>query len=479
MLKRRLHGAFFNIILFAVERSFVAPRIFFLSVLALAFCLQPWWLPGDVWPYDYSRWVETLFLLSFCIYTILFDCKRIYSVHDFLGLAFIIFFVLVFFACIEAESGWLSWVGGMRAVVWIFVLIILVSAFRQLPMHERRYFAFLMMAVIGIHLSYSVLGMLVLLQNMIVGPDYLISGFSNKNHAATFYVPTLLLLPGIKTLLQPRSPLSEMLFYTVGIILALMILVISSRGAFVSLVAALVVLLMAGLGGRSKRYILWVLFCLLGGGVIYSLLLYFQAAGLGDGKLVHPNVFSDSLRFVLWSHAWEGFLSSPWFGHGPLSYALNRELHVTHPHNILLVLLYEYGVLTVALASVVALFLVCRLWRERDRVESSFVALSGVAAVTAFLTHSMFSGGSMIPASVLVFSIALTFSLSEIREHHHEHFRVVRCWCASFLKLSMVAIALVYVAFVTRYWEVLPEQGRPEPRFWQYGEIAASAVSGL
>ena len=444
-----------------------------LVVLALIFTFQPWWLPEYLWPYDYARWVETFFLMAISGLSLIALPAIWHKLRGEYLVAFGLFCALTLAACWMAESGWLAYVGGLRAILSVFFIFVMLFSFPCLPARQRRLFALAFLAVLGLHLLYSLMGMVVLMLNRIVGADYLISGFSNKNHAVTFYVPCLLLLPAFQAMLGPESMLCRLGVFILGVLLALMILVIGARGGILSLLASLAFLAIAGHGGQKLRYMKWVLYCFLTAALGFWALQWIQSSGLGEGVLVHQHMLSDSRRLILWERAWEGFLSAPWFGHGPLSYALNRDLHVTHPHNILLLLLYEYGILSVLLCGLIIWSTARELWHKRVAISADPISFSGVAAVTAFLAHAMVGAGPMVPVSMLIFGIAVAFALSSVSQKT-ERVRLSVVWRPSG-RICMTIIAgagLIYILLVAKFWAGLPEDGNPEPRFWQYGEIA-------
>lgn len=448
--------------------------LFCLLVAALAFLLQPWG-KAALLVYDYSRWVEVFFLVSFTVGSFLFFKKMTLEI---LFKYKVFVFVFIFFVVTTSflgESGFKGWVEGFRFVFWVLIAIILVSLSSSISSSQSIVFARSILTVCGIHLVYIFVGGVSLFVNGLVGADYLIDGFSNKNHAAAFYVVLFLLLPGLKEMACFSSAAFDALVYLASIFLAFMVLTIGSRGAIVSVLLAFSFVVFLGRGREARKYFLWILSSFSISFLLFLFLLWGHANGLGEGKLLHHNYSSDSGRFLLWREAWAGFLESPWFGRGPLSYSLNRHLHVTHPHNFLLLILYEYGVFLAVMAVALIGGFYKMLWVERGGLRRESISLSGIAGVTAFVVHSMVGAGPMIPAVVVMFVVSLVFVFFPFRDQQIRRggFGRVDFMVAEFFTLGIVFSAIGYGFLVFEYWRELPDLGNLEPRFWQFGEISA------
>jgi O-antigen ligase len=442
-----------------------------LFVIAFLMLLQPWWRPEGLWVYDYSRWVEVVFL-CFVIFASCFFSNAV-SGFVFNNKFFISFFVLsIFSASILGDVGFRGWIDSARILLWLSAIVVLVSAFSLLDSRQLSFFSRSILIVSAVHILYSSVGGLALFYNGLIGADYLIDGFSNKNHAVAFYVPLLLLLPALCSVSFFSTRLGGGGVFIMGVFLGCMILVVGSRGGILSFFSALFLVAFLGRGEYIKKYLLWMAACFLVSLCLFLGLLWLHDTGAAEGALLHHNYASDSGRLLLWEAAWMGFIDSPWFGHGPLSYSLNRSLHVAHPHNFLFLLAYEYGVFLVVLVGVVAAMFYRMLWRERKRLREDMVSISGVAGAVAFMVHSLVGAGPLVPAAAMMFALSLAFIFSPLKE------KIIgsdvgkeKPSFGRFITVGLFFIALSYVVLVFDYWRDLPAESHLEPRFWQFGEL--------
>ncbi len=424
-----------------------------------------------MWVYDYSRWVETFFLFSVVVASCFFKevvSRLVCSNKVFCS----IFFFSIVAASIFGDVGFRGWVGGGRILLWVFAILVLVSTFSIIHSKKLYFFSRGVLIISAVHIIYSSVGGLALLYNGLIGADYLIDGFSNKNHASAFYVPLFLLLPALRSMSLFSTKLGGALIFIMGVFLGLMILIIGSRGSLVSFFSALFMVSFLGVSDKIKIYFLWISLCFLLSLLLFFGLLLLHDMGEVEGALLHRNYASDSGRLLLWKVAWVGFVDSPWFGHGPLSYSLNSLLHVAHPHNSLLLVAYEYGFSLVLLMGFAAAIFYGMLWMEREKLREDMVPISGIAGVVAFMVHSLVGAGPFIPSAVMVFALSLAFIFSFLKE------KIISCDIGKasylfgrFMTIGAVFIALSYVVLVFDYWCDLPAEGHLEPRFWQFGEV--------
>ncbi|MTT52460.1 hypothetical protein F1529_08180 [Alcanivorax sp. VBW004] len=448
-------------------------KVVFCGIFAIAFfmLLQPWWRPEGLWVYDYSRWVEVFFLFSVIFASCFFKnvvpgfvCKN--------KTLFSIFIFSTFAACVLGEVGFRGWVGGARILLWFFVIVVLISAFSLLDSRKLSFLSRSILIVSAVHILYFSVGGLALFYNGLIGADYLIDGFSNKNHAVAFYVPLLLLLPALRSVSFFSTRLGAGLVFIMGVFLGAMILIIGSRGGILSFFSALFLIAFLGKSDNIKIYFLWMAACFLVSLCLFLGLLWLHDTGSAEGALLHHNYASDSKRFLLWQTAWLGFIDSPWFGHGPLSYSLNSSLHVAHPHNFLFLIAYEYGVFLVLLVGAGTAIFYRMLWRERERLREDIVSISGTAGVVAFMVHSLVGAGPFVPAAAMVFALSLAFLFSSLKEKvlGSDIGRADSSF-GRFVTIGVFFTALSYVVLVFDYWRDLPTEGHLEPRFWQFGEL--------
>lgn len=177
-------------------------------------------------------------------------------------------------------------------------------------------------------------------------PRYLIDGFSNIRFQGQFFtlaVPLLLFPLFIKEKYeQPLFWLDR--FLAVSCIT--MVVMAGTRGSLAGWFFACV--LGVWLGGLS-RILAWrfLTLCILGFGLAWMMQsAIYWLHSFSDQipfRMASENVFSLSLREIIWSLAWQQFLSNPWLGIGPMNFAALGSNVAAHPHQLVLQFLCEWG----------------------------------------------------------------------------------------------------------------------------------------
>ncbi|WP_262731106.1 O-antigen ligase family protein [Alloalcanivorax marinus] len=442
-----------------------------LVIFSMILLLQPWWLPPGISPYDYHRWVEVaLLVLLICMAATGGSLKSAAFIPWIVP--YLIFCFLVALACFFAESGIVSWAAGLRAIMWIAGIIIIVRSFSNIPARKLAWLLIALLVMLAVHVFYSMVGICVLLLNKVEGKNFIVSSFSNINHAAAFYGVCLFILPGVADIVYRSGLKVRGLLIFVGAGLAFLMLIIGSRGSYMAGIFAIVLTIFV-FGKKSFFYIKEYLIYFLSGLAVFLVFEFFFCRHIYSGAGSGPGVFYDGGRVQLWSIAWKGFLDSPFLGKGPLSYAMNTSLSVTHPHNLLLSVLYEYGVFVALLGLLVTLKVSLFLWKERWRFRDDIPVMAGMAAVISFAVHSQVGGLAMIPLTVMIFSLGLSFCFSPVMSLVDERWGGVRWRPKTSILLSLLLglFVFLYLFVVVQYWASLSHQGAAEPRFWLHGEI--------
>jgi O-antigen ligase len=210
---------------------------------------------------------------------------------------------------------------------------------------------------------------------------------------------------------------------TVGVLAAAVGLALTgSRGGFLAMAAGLVALLiwLAGKHGVVKAGLVTVLSLLVvialrQTGVTRALEQRFlsidRPSSLAEGPV--QNVF---IRMDYWRVAWGMFVDRPVWGEGLGSFgdfyrqsgAFNLEdERQTDPHNQLLLLLAETGVVGLVLAALLLRYMVTRAWPSGRVAEGQWAQASILAAVLAALIHSLAEPVFRNPSSVSLVALLL------------------------------------------------------------------------
>jgi hypothetical protein len=203
-------------------------------------------------------------------------------------------------------------------------------------------------------------------------------------------------------------PKARTLRITMGLVVALwwaILFATAGRGSLIALTLATLVTFLF-LSRTSREWLkAWAIWALAGLGMYF--LVFSDGPGLGNA-LEESTSGTDQARWDLWNHALELAVTHPWLGVGPLHYSSsNPPGGISHPHNALLQLTSEWGVLATILGSSLvawALWAWLRFWRTtRSRGTNPSGLSSTVAGLTcsllAGMAHSMVSGIMVMPVS--------------------------------------------------------------------------------
>jgi O-antigen ligase len=185
----------------------------------------------------------------------------------------------------------------------------------------------------------------------------------------------------------------------VSLVVLVLILLSLSRMAFA--VAVLVLVPLSQWDPRKWRRSILVLAAV---ALIFALTVAFfeplhERFVKGDVQRVAGVKINVTGRFTVWRMTWASFRDSPWTGHGPGSsqhLVEARTRNLGHPHNEILRILHDYGLIGFALGSAGFLLLgrgALRAWRRAERHGSHpasvhLAALLGLVAVVAAVTSN-------------------------------------------------------------------------------------------
>lgn len=442
--------------------------LLFLAVFPLSFLVlfQPWFRFAEIHAFDFQRWVEVVvfaILPVFC-FPVLWRVVRE-------GACFFLF-CMVLVAILGVLSSWSNydrlflWVGFLRPALMVWVFLGLWGVWGEVSDNNKKFFLWAWIFSVGCYVLYVLVGAFALAFSGVFDKIFLVSGFSNINHAAGFLLIALLVVPGVAEFLSGGEGLSKRIFFSVSVGLVFLLLVIGSRGAFLGWLVVVVVFALFNKKGKTRGYLYWLLESALVGLIIYLLFLLLLFAL--DVRFLprESSIASDSGRLELYRKAWNGAVESPWLGHGPLSFAGLPDVFLGHAHNFYLTVLYELGFpATVVLAGLSA-YAVWIIWKKREKIAGDPLALAGCAGLLAFAVHSQFSGLSMIPATVLMVMLASAFVASVWLPKKVVSFKRGFVFFGSLLG---ALLGILYFMLVLNYWWAVDEAVGQKPRFWLQG----------
>jgi O-antigen ligase len=180
---------------------------------------------------------------------------------------------------------------------------------------------------------------------------------------------------------KPRSLIGA--FATLSIIFsAIAIVVLQSRGATLSLIAALI----AAAAFLRIRLALVLGLAIVSTTLVVDALLGFPLTERFVDLLERPSPG----RIKQWGVAWEMFTSAPIFGHGPHTFALFNK--TPWPHNLYIEVLAEQGIIGLISILSMLVFGVLSVWRtQRSEIQDTRLLGAGVfGSIVGFCLSSMF-----------------------------------------------------------------------------------------
>lgn len=189
------------------------------------------------------------------------------------------------------------------------------------------------------------------------------------------------------------------------------------------------------------------------------------------------DITSSSGRWELWQLAIQCFLNFFPFGAGGMAFAADGRAGVASPHNLILVLLAEWGFLFCVGLAIVLFQLWKRYWVGRrystDSVEIGVRIPVTIAAIAATV-NTLFAGSHIAPFSALCLIlawgsyVAINFSTTDIRPRFL--WVVPILFIALWLHVAWLGYSLYQVSEGSRA-ACQEEQNMLYPRFWIQGRL--------
>ncbi|MBO2601933.1 O-antigen ligase family protein [Shewanella algae] len=295
------------------------------------------------------------------------------------------------------------------------------------------------------------------------GINDLIYGYVNVrffNQLQVFFVPVLFI---------PFFDLKYNYLKKISIFLIsfhwVVILQTEARGAGLGIVVSAAFISLVIDRSFRNNFLLVMVKTMLLGFIFWFLFIYLISYFIFDDSNFHLRVNSSG-RLDLWYYSFQRILDSFWLGYGPMSFAWGEErpLPNSHPHNSLIMLMYEYGVVVF----VVMAFWLFRLLLAFIRLLENKDLISNMPIIFSLLSgviYSFVSGVVVMPFSqaMLVLMMAVYFSLYGFRLDE------VKSWYwMRFFQFIFVTTIVIFIANSYNH------EGRLDalfPRLWLNGLI--------
>ncbi|GMA80569.1 hypothetical protein GCM10025855_01020 [Shewanella glacialipiscicola] len=188
-----------------------------------------------------------------------------------------------------------------------------------------------------------------------------------------------------------------------------------SSGAMISLILALTILLYFVNAEARKKLVLLTLKTILSGIFLWLVFIVIIPYWLINGANFQIRT-SSSGRLDLWLYVLQSISDSPLLGFGPMSFswAEGKPLPNAHPHNSVMQLLYEYGIISCIVMIGWVMSRVYYRLRYLSQVtclsqDTTTATIPVTYALLSGLVYSLFSGVMVMPFAqlMLVFVIAM------------------------------------------------------------------------
>lgn len=320
----------------------------------------------------------------------------------------------------------------------------------------------------------------------------LFTGFSNHrffSQAESVLIPLMTIPASLLT----QRPMWQRLGNVVACLLWVMAFASGTRAFYVAMTGTLVVALIWG-GSYGRKWTRIQCQYLAFGALGYGLLFWALPAALNvsiftdNARLATVGGALDSSgRIAMWQTALSQLLTHPLLGIGPMHFATLTQSASTpgfaaHPHNALIQLLVEWGLLVGGFVLVFLTWAFYRFWHAAATPQTRYL---GFGIFNAAL-YSLFDGSVVTPYTQVLLAILLGWAWSYMpaRRDESDYGEKKPCISSTLLRLTclMAAIYLAWMALspidrisphTLQYLENHPAQPL-WPRFWSQGLINLS-----
>lgn len=311
----------------------------------------------------------------------------------------------------------------------------------------------------------------------------LMDGFENSRWFGQFQTLSLPLMAGM--LLGVKRNGAKGALFLVLVLWWVTVWFGQTRGSWLAVGATMMIALFWGNVGR--RTVAVLVFSGALGWLLYWWVFLVLAPEYGISAQFREELIGDSGRLDMWLLSLDFIYQHPWLGRGGMAFAGSDAFRLGHPHNSLVLIAYEWGLLalllvvgllvTAAYKGMQRLFVVLNdCSGESYKVETVAIAMS----VVALGGHSLVSGVTVMPYAQTWLAIlggALWAMLQQKRE-------VEACTrAATFFSASLAWRTLAFVSCVWLLYSAVQEYPRvaayelrtdvdaDAPRFWLQGDI--------
>jgi len=310
--------------------------------------------------------------------------------------------------------------------------------------------------------------------------------FANVRFFSQYQAYTLLLVTSIVSLI-PFSKTLRAIVYVLAANFWAMQWMLGGRAVWAGVVLALLGVLVLG-RRKSLKWLREQLLLIITGGLICYVFVSLTASMPGATAIpqklsvIDPRTESVSERTTMARSAGELIYANPLTGVGPGQFGLHYSATPgSHPHNVVLQLLSEYGLIAglagVALLALLAIFALKKL-RFVTHAEIDPVNVGLGAGLVTGLVDALFSGNLIMPHSQIAFCVISGWLLGRNSQSNYSgngnstFLRIEKVVVVTVIVFSAFLVAILsneYLSILRQMPGWLPER---YPHFWQYGRFS-------
>lgn len=374
----------------------------------------------------------------------------------------VLYLIFIFSGCLSAL---MSMEQSFSLLYTFHISLLILTMYYVNTINDKRSIVFIIYALLITHTSLILICLLniifTLSEQLPLNPYVIYSGFINIrffNQVQVFVLPFLVLLLKFKNI--------QRIVFIILFLNLLLIFIGQARGALLSFLAFSIFALV--LKTTLKKQVLTGLICLL-----LSWFVFYILDSLNNSNLDVLRT-SSSGRVDIWLTTLQDLSLKHFFiGNGPgvFEISLGNSAPFSHPHNSLIEILNEWGL--IALLSIVSVIFITfkQAIIHLKKHKKDIITESLFYSFTIGITYSLFSGVHVMPASQTLLFIMWGLLLGRVNKNKQLTFSINKWIKLSITILFIIAWYFYLQKAIDIYNNIDPDKGYIfGPRFWSIGQ---------
>lgn len=374
----------------------------------------------------------------------------------------VLYLIFIFSGCLSAL---MSMEQSFSLLYTFHISLLILTMYYVNTINDKRSIVFIIYALLITHTSLILICLLniifTLSEQLPLNPYVIYSGFINIrffNQVQVFVLPFLVLLLKFKNI--------QRIVFIILFLNLLLIFIGQARGALLSFLAFSIFALV--LKTTLKKQVLTGLICLL-----LSWFVFYILDSLNNSNLDVLRT-SSSGRVDIWLTTLQDLSLKHFFiGNGPgvFEISLGNSAPFSHPHNSLIEILNEWGL--IALLSIVSVIFITfkQAIIHLKKHKKDIITESLFYSFTIGITYSLFSGVHVMPVSQTLLFIMWGLLLGRVNKNKQLTFSINKWIKLSITILFIIAWYFYLQKAIDIYNNIDPDKGYIfGPRFWSIGQ---------